>query len=64
MPGVFRDDEDGEALEDDEWTDPEDRDPARDRLLAKKNAERAYREANRHNAKAAKGAGAGAPGKP
>lgn len=50
-PGVLRDDD--EALEDDEWADPQDRDPARDRLIAKKNVERAYREANRHNAKAA-----------
>lgn len=50
-PGVFRDDDD-EAVEDDEWADPADRDPARDRLIAKKNVERAYREASRHNAKA------------
>lgn len=52
MPGAGgRDDEDDDVVEDGEWTDPQDRDPARDRLIAKKNVERAYREANRHNAK-------------
>lgn len=55
MPGAGgRDDEEDETLEDEEWKDPQDRDPARDRLIAKKNTERAYREANRHNAKAGK----------
>ena len=55
MPGVLRDDDD-EPLEDEEWTDPEDRDPFRDQKIAKKQTERAYREANRHNAKSAAGA--------
>ncbi len=57
VPGAGGRDDEDEALEDEEWTDPQDRDPARDRLIAKKNVERAYREANRHNAKAK-------PGKP
>jgi hypothetical protein len=52
MPGAGGRDEEDEALEDEEWVEPADRDPFRDHKIAKKNAERAYREAKRHNAKA------------
>lgn len=48
VPGAGgRDDEDeaGEPLEDEEWKDPADRDPDRDRRIAKKHLERAYRQA-------------------
>jgi len=51
VPGAGgRDDEDEESLEDEEWTDPADRDPFRDQKIAKKNLERAYREAARRKA--------------
>jgi hypothetical protein len=43
-------DDDEDKAEDDEWTDPLDRDPDRDRQITKKHVERAYRQANRHNA--------------
>ena len=61
MPGAGgRDEDDDEVLEDEEWTDPADRDPHRDHKIAKKTLEKAYREANRHNAKQ----GASGSGKP
>ena len=55
VPGGRRDaDEDEEVLEDEEWKDAEDRDPFRDQKIAKKQAERAYRQAARHNSKQGK----------
>ena len=54
MPGAGGRDGEDEDLEDEEWKDAEDRDPFRDQKIAKKQAERAYRQANRHNAKSGK----------
>ena len=54
MPGAGGRDGEDEDLEDEEWRDPADRDPDRDRQITKKHVERAYRQANRHNAKSGK----------
>jgi hypothetical protein len=51
VPGAGGRDDEDEALEDEEWKEAEDRDPFRDHKIAKKNLEKAYREASRHNAK-------------
>ena len=51
MPGAGGRDDEDEALEDEEWKEAEDRDPFRDHKIAKKNLEKAYREASRHTAK-------------